>query len=48
MNYIKDHIGWILVFVIYLSGIAWLTYSYHQAPTEEQDDTDITIDDLIN
>jgi len=46
MNYIKDHIGWILVFAIYLSGIAWLTYAYHQAPTEEQDNDYPQIDDL--
>lgn len=48
MTYIQNHIGWIVVITIYLSGIAWLTYAYHQAPTEEQDPTDITIDDLIN
>ena len=47
MTYLTNHAGWILVFVIYLSGIAWLTYAYHQAPTEQEDD-DLTIDDLIN
>jgi len=48
MKYIKDHIGWIITLAVYLSGIAWLTYAYHQAPTEEQDNDDITIGDLIN
>jgi hypothetical protein len=48
MTYIQNHLGWIIGLIAYLSVIAWITYEAHIAPTEEQDPTDITIDDLIN
>lgn len=48
MNYIKDHIGWIIALAAYLAAIAWITYEAHIAPTEEQETDYPQIDDLIN
>jgi len=48
MTYLTSHAGWIAALICYLAFILWLTYEAHIAPTEEQDPTDITIDDLIN
>ena len=47
MNYLTNHIGWIIALLVYLAFIAWLTYEAHIAPTEQEQDTDYPqIDDL--
>ena len=38
----------ITIIICYLAFILWVTYEAHIAPTEQDDDNDITIDDLIN
>jgi len=47
MNYIKDHIGWIIALLVYLVAIGLITRNaYKSAPIQEDDE--LTIDDLIN
>ena len=46
---LADHKIWIAVLLCVVAGWIWLTYEYKHAPkVEDKDETDITIDDLIN